>query len=130
MKNLPRNKLGLSQKSSADKKVKVAGLLNQHCNSSYTTTPYKWLWTKNENTVLDAPPACTCVHLFPPSSTYVMSTFVHLCPPVSTCVQLGPPMSTYVDLCQPASSFVHLRPPASTCVHLYLLANYFQLWYL
>ena len=51
---MPRNNLSSSQKSSADKKVKVAGLSNQHCHSSYTTQPYKWIWTKNKNTFLDA----------------------------------------------------------------------------
>ena len=47
MKNMPRNNLSSSQKSSADEKVKVAGPSNQHCYSSYTTQPYKWIWTKN-----------------------------------------------------------------------------------
>ena len=50
-----RSNLSSSQKSLADKKVKVAGPSNQHCLSSYTTQPYEWIWTKNKNTVSDAP---------------------------------------------------------------------------
>ena len=96
---MPRNNLSSSQKSSADEKVKVAGPSNQHCYSSYTTQPYKWIWTKNKNNVLDAPAASTYVHLHPPTSTCIRSpasTYVHLHPPVSTCVQLRPPVSTSV----------------------------------
>ena len=52
---MPRNNLSSSQKSSADKKVKVAGPSNQHCHSSYITQPYEWIWIKNKDTVLDAP---------------------------------------------------------------------------
>ena len=101
MKNVPRSNLSSSQKSSADEKVKVAGPSNQHCYSSYTTQPYKWIWTKNKNNVLDAPAASTYVHLHPPTSSCVQirspaSTYVHLHPPVSTCIQLRPPLSTSV----------------------------------
>ena len=78
---MPWSNFSSSQKSSADKKVKVAGPSNRHY-SSHTTQPYKWIWTKNKNNVLDAPAAA--------------STFVHLHPPVSTCVQLRPPVSTSV----------------------------------
>ena len=84
---MPRSNLSSSQKSSADEKVKVAGPSNQHCYSSYTTQPYKWIWTKNKNNVLDAPAAA--------------STFARLHLPMSTCIHL----------CQPASSCVHLCPP-------------------
>ena len=130
---MPWSNFSSSQKSSADKKVKVAGPSNQHCHSSYITKPYKWIWTKNKNSVLDAP---TCVHLRPSSSTFVhlglpVSTFVHLhphasiciyrCPPVSTCVQLRPAVSSCVQLCPPASTWVNLSPPASTFIHLHPL---------
>ena len=97
-----KNNLSSSQKSTVDKKVKVAGPSNQHCHSSYITQLYEWIWIKNKDTVLDA---STCFHLRPP-----MSTCVHLRPPTSTCVHICPPVSTYV--------IVHLHPPASTCVHL------------
>ena len=84
---MPRSNLSSSQKSSADEKVKVAGPSNQHCYSSYTTQPYKWIWTKNKNNVLDAPAAA------------------------STFARLHLPVSTFIHLCQPASSCVHLCPP-------------------
>ena len=96
---MPGSNLSSSQKSLADKKVKVAGPSNQHCLSSYTTQPYKWIWTKNKNDVLDAP------------------TFVHLRLPVSTFVDLRPPVSTYVQLRLPMSTCIHMRPLLSTCVH-------------
>ena len=89
---MPRSNLSSSQKSSADKKVKVAGPSNQHCHSSYTTQPYKWIWTKNKNNVLDAPAAA------------------------STLARLHLPMSTCIHLCQPASSCVHLCPPQCVTV--------------
>ena len=89
---MPRSNLSSSQKSSADEKVKVAGPSNQHCYSSYTTQPYKWIWTKNKNNVLDAPAAA--------------STFARLHLPMSTCIHL----------CQPASSCVHLCPPQCVTV--------------
>ena len=89
---MPRTNLSSSQKSSADKKVKVAGPSNQHCHSSYTTQPYKWIWTKNKNNVLDAPAAA--------------STFARLHLPMSTCIHLS----------QPASSCVHLCPPQCVTV--------------
>ena len=95
---MPRNNLSSSQKSSADKKVKVAGPSNQHCQSSYATQPYKWIWTKNENTVLDAP-ASTFARLHLP-----VSTFIHLRPAVSTYAHLHLPMSTCIHLCQPPIS--------------------------
>ena len=107
---MPRSNLSSSQKSSADKKVKVAGLSNQHCHSSYTTQPYKWIWTKNKNTVLDAP-ASTFPRLHLP-----VSTFIHLRPAVSTYAHLHLPMSTCIHLCQPASSCVHLCPPQCVTV--------------
>ena len=97
---MPRSNLSSSQKSSADEKVKVAGPSNQHCYSSYTTQPYKWIWTKNKNTLLDAP-ASTFARLHLPVSTFIhlrpaVSTYAHLHPPVSTCIQLRPPVSTSV----------------------------------
>ena len=107
---MPRSNLSSSQKSSADKKVKVAGPSNQHCHSSYTTQPYKWIWTKNKNTVLDAP-ASTFARLHLP-----VSTFIHLRPAVSTYAHLHLPMSTCIHLCQPASSCVHLCPPQCVTV--------------
>ena len=97
---MPRSNLSSSQKYSADKKVKVAGPSNQQCYSSYTTQPYKWIWTKNKNNVLDAP----------------ASTFIHLRPPASTYAHLHLPMSTCIHLCQPASSCVHLCPPQCVTV--------------
>ena len=89
---MPRSNLSSSQKSSADEKVKVAGPSNQHCYSSYTTQPYKWIWTKNKNNVLDAPAAA------------------------STFARLHLPVSTFIHLCQPASSCVHLCPPQCVTV--------------
>ena len=120
---MPRNNLSSSQKSSADKKVKVAGPSNQHCHSSYITQPYEWIWIKNKHTVLDAPPASTCFHLCPPTSTCIhfhphASTFLHLHPPASTCIHLHPPLSFFVQLRLPMSTCVHLGQPAFTCVHL------------
>ena len=123
---MPRSNLSSSQKSSADKKVKVAGPSNQHCHSSYITQPYEWIWIKNKHTVLDAPPASTYVHLLPPLSTYVhlrphMPTCVYLCPPASTCVNLRPAASSCVHLCPPASTFIPLYPHASNFVFWQLL---------
>ena len=90
---MPRSNLSSSQKSSADKKVKVAGPSNQHCYSSYTTQPYKWIWTKNKNNVLDAPAAAsTFARLHLP-----VSTFIHLCQPASSCVHLCPPQCVTVS---------------------------------
>ena len=107
-----RSNLSSSQKSSADEKVKVAGPSNQHCYSSYTTQPYKWIWTKNKNNVLDAPAAAsTFARLHLP-----VSTFIHLRPAVSTYAHLHLPMSTCIHLCQPASSCVHLCPPQCVTV--------------
>ena len=135
---MPRNNLSSSQKSSADKKVKVAGPSNQHCHSSYITQPYEWIWIKNKHAVLDAPPASTYVHLLPPLSTYVhlhppTCTFIHFCPTASTYVHLRPPGSTCVHMCSPASICVHLytlayicihfHPPTSTFVHLHPLSS-------
>ena len=87
---MPWSNFRLSQKSSADEKVKVGGPPNQHCHSSFTTQPHTWIWTKNENA------ASSCFHLRPPASNYV---------------RFRPPMSTCIHLCQPASSCVHLCPP-------------------
>ena len=89
---MPRSNLSSSQNSVADEKVKVAGPSNQHCYSSYTTQPYKWIWTKNKNNVLDAPAAA------------------------STFARLHLPVSTFIHLCQPASSCVHLCPPQCVTV--------------
>ena len=132
---MPRSNLISSQKSSADKKVKVAGLSNQHCHSSYTTQPYKWIWTKNKNTVLDAtastftclwsspafdPHASNFLHLRPPAST-----FIHMHPLFSICIHLHPLLSNCVHLGQPAFTCVHLRPSALTCIHLRISASTF-----
>ena len=95
--------------------MKVAGPSNQHCHSSYTTQPYKWIWTKNKNTVLDAP-ASTFARLHLP-----VSTFIHLRPAVSTYAHLHLPMSTCIHLCQPASSCVHLCPPQCVTVPIKML---------
>ena len=89
---MPRSNLSSSQKSSADEKVKVAGPSNQHCYSSYTTQPYKWIWTKNKNNVLDAPAAASPF----PRLHLPMSTCIHLCQPASSCVHLCPPQCVTV----------------------------------
>ena len=131
---MPRSNLSSSQKSSADEKVKVGGPSNEHCYSSYTTQPYKWIWTKNKNTVLDAPastfarlhlPVSTFIHLRPPASTYVhmlWSTCIHFDPHASNFVHQHPPKSTFIHFCPPGSTCIHMCSTASICVHLYPLA--------